>query len=78
MTESERERLAELCHQQWSGWMDYLFKQGTYNVDDTWTMPKWAVQRWTRQMMSGYMGLSESEKESDRKEADKFIDTMGQ
>lgn len=68
-----RENLAELCHSQWSGWMKYLFSKGTFNVDGTWTMPKWAVKRWTKQMNTKYNELSDSEMDSDRTEADKFI-----
>ncbi len=67
-----REQLAELAHEQWSGWMHYLFSKGTYNDDGTWTMPEWAVNRWVIQMGTPYGKLSEEEKESDRKEADKF------
>jgi len=68
-----RKLLAELCHSQWSGWMEYLFSKGTFNEDGTWTMPAWAVERWMRQMNTPYAELSEEEQESDRKEADKFI-----
>jgi hypothetical protein len=68
-----QEKLADLCHSQWAGWMEYLFSQGTFNIDGTWTMPKWAVQRWTRQMKTKYQQLSETEKNSDKKEANKFL-----
>lgn len=68
-----RERLADLCHRQWSGWMRYLFDKGTFNSDGTWTMPKWAVDRWRWQMETPFKDLSLSEQDSDRKEADKFI-----
>ena len=68
-----RENLAELCHSQWSGWMKYLFEKGTFNVDGTWTMPKWAVERWSKQMNTQYSELSAAEMDSDRAEADKFI-----
>ena len=69
-----REKLAELVHNsQWSGWMRYLFSKGTFNDDGTWTMPAWAVERWRRQMETPYFELSESEKDSDRSEADKFL-----
>lgn len=71
-----KELLADLCHKQWSGWMEYLFSKGTFNDDGTWTMPEWAVKRWTRQIATNYEDLSESEKNSDRKEADKFINLM--
>ena len=72
----KRERLASLCHEQWSGWMRYLFSKGTFNEDGTWTMPAWAVTRWLGQTKTEYGFLSEDEKESDRKEADKFIEEM--
>ena len=71
-----REKLAELCHNQWSDWMEYLFSKGTFNEDGTWTMPKEFVDRWRRQMNTPYEGLYEPEQESDRKEADKFIDII--
>ena len=69
-----REKLAELAHYQWSVWMGYLFSKGTFNKDGTWTMPEWAVNRWVIQMGMPYNRLSEEEKNSDRKEADKFME----
>lgn len=68
-----KEKLAELCHEQWSGWMRYMFFKGKLNEDGSWTMPKEFVERWTRQMNTPYAELSESEQDSDRKEADKFL-----
>ncbi|GAG20006.1 unnamed protein product [marine sediment metagenome] len=72
-----REKLAELAHSQWSGWMRYLFDKGTFNDDGTWTMPDWAVVRWKQQMETPYSELSESEQDSDRSEADKFLAVIG-
>ena len=72
-----REQLADLCHQQWSGWMEYLFSKGTMNEDGSCTIPAEYVQRWQRQMDSFYDQLPEDEKESDRKEADRFIEFFG-
>ncbi|HDY87315.1 MAG TPA: hypothetical protein ENH82_04265 [bacterium] len=69
----KREELAELCHQQWSGWMEYLFSKGTFNEDGTWAMPEWAVKRWFKQMKTIYSELSIEEADNDRKEADRFI-----
>jgi len=68
-----REKLANLCHQQWVGWMSYLFSKGVFNEDGTWTMPKEFVERWMRQTSTPYENLSHPEQESDRKEADKFL-----
>ena len=71
-----REKLAEFAHNQWSGWMKYLFSKGAFNNDGSWTMPKWAVDRWVCQMNMKYEDLSEQEKNSDRKEADGMIEIL--
>ena len=68
-----REQLAELAHEQWTGWMGYMFDKGVFNDDGTWTMPDWAVERWRRQCATPYADLSEEEQNSDRAEADKFL-----
>ena len=70
---SLRERVADLCHSQWVDWMEYLFFKSTNNKDGTVTVPKWAVDRWKRQMKTSYTSLSTLEKDTDRKEADKYI-----
>lgn len=78
----DREKLAALAHEQWSGWMQYLFGQCSIMGTDgpngktasrRMIIPEWAVERWTRQMSTPYEELSEEEKESDRKEADRVI-----
>ena len=71
-----RERLAWLSHDQWSGWMEYMFSKSTYNDDGSITIPKDLVDRWTRQMNTDYLDLPEKEKDSDRIEADRMIAQM--
>lgn len=73
-----KEKLANLCHEQWSGWLKYMFSKGAFNEDGSWIMPVEFVQRWTRQMNTSYSELSESEQNSDRTEADKFIEVFRQ
>lgn len=73
-----REKLAALAHEQWALWMHYLFSKGEFNDDGSWTMPKWAVDRWMRQMGTFYKDLPEDEKESDRKEADKVLSILAE
>ena len=68
-----REKLADLCHRQWSGWMEYLFGKCAKNDDGTMTIPKWAVDRWSRQASTDYAHLSKEEQDSDRDEADRFL-----
>ncbi len=73
MDDNLRERLANLCHEQWSGWVKYMFSKGAFSENGTWTMPVEFVQRWYRQMNTPYSELLESERNSDRTEADKFL-----
>ena len=74
-----REKLSDQCHKQWSNWIEYLFSKcfsetGQFDKDTgNLVIPGWAVERWTRQLRTPYNKLSEEEKDSDRKEADKFI-----
>ncbi len=73
-----REQLAAYSHDSaWGGWMRYMIAKGTLNPDGTWTMPAWAVERWTRQMQTKYADLSEQEKNSDLEEADKMLAIIG-
>ncbi len=71
-----REKLARLAHEQWSGWIEYMFsKCKTLKVDgeNCLIIPAWAVERWGRQKDTLYGNLSEDEKNSDRVEADRFL-----
>jgi len=63
---------AALCHEQWAGWMEYLFLKSK-QVDGCVIIPAWAVDRWRRQVATRYSDLSEDEKNSDRNEADRFL-----
>lgn len=76
-TPAQREELANYAHDAWAGWMQYLFSKAELNHDGSWTMPKWAVERWQKQMDTAYIELSEEEKESDRVEADKILEVCG-
>ncbi len=68
-----REELAKLAHSQWSGWMRYMFGKCSKLGNGKMLIPKWAVERWAWQMTVPYDQLSQTEKDSDRKEADKFL-----
>lgn len=68
------ETLAALAHDQWSDWMEYLFKQcNTVDETDRADIPPELVARWWRQMRTPYADLPEGEKESDRVEARKVL-----
>lgn len=72
-----REVLAALAHEQWSGWMRYLFSR-CQPFRDGYEIPHEWASRWERQMDTPYAELREDEKESDRKEADRVIAALRQ
>ena len=57
------EELAELEHQQWTRWTKYMLDNLTTEN----------IERWKRQIKTSYNELSEKEKESDRKWAEKSL-----
>jgi hypothetical protein len=59
------ERMADEVHQVWCEWMQYMFSQDFY-----------AYIRWIRQMKTPYAQLSESEKESDREIARRYLEIV--
>jgi len=72
-----REELAKYAHEAWSGWMRYVFSESGLHSDGTMIIPKRAVERWTRQIITPYDELPEVEKDSDRDEADRILDICG-
>lgn len=73
----DREALASTQHNIWTHWMAYLFAccEPTDNMEMI--IPRDKVERWSRQMNTLYYELSESEKKSDRDQADKIIALIG-
>ncbi len=72
-----REQLANYAHEAWSKWMRYLGKKSILNMDGSITIPRELVNRWHRQIDTPYQHLSETEKDSDRKEADMMLAILG-
>lgn len=72
-----REQIAALAHEQWAGWMRYLFSRCEKLQSGPYTgglvMPREWVDRWHRQVETPYAALSEAEKNSDREEADRVL-----
>ena len=73
--ESKREILADVQHEIWSSWMEYLFQQCIL-VSEGMAIPFDKVSRWVRQMNTSYSELSEGEKDSDRDQADKVLEVL--
>lgn len=68
-----KDKIASLCHDQWTHWIVSLLGKGIPNADGTLTVPKDTIDRWRRQMNTPYDQLSKKEKDLDIIEADKFI-----
>ena len=69
-----REKLAELAHEQWSGWIKYMFgKCDATIMPGKLVIPEWGVRRWGQQSCTPYDKLTPEEQDSDRVEADKFL-----
>jgi hypothetical protein len=67
-----RELLADLVHEIWIHWMSHMFSQ--LEEDDLGMVIQWDdYRRWKRQMKTNYHNLTEREKASDRKQANKII-----
>ena len=74
MTDDELiEKLADLEHARWSGWMAYQFTKGTHNPDGSFTIAADSVAWWMGLMRTPYAELTERSKESDRVEVRKTL-----
>ena len=71
-----REVCASQAHLSWSHLMTYIFSKCKRNSDGSLTIPPEMVKRWQRQIGTNYIDLTEREKDSDRKEADKYIELI--
>ena len=67
------EALAALAHEQWSGWIEYIFIKGIFNDDGTLTIPARDVKSWKRQMNTPYDELTGLEKYDARAEAERVL-----
>ena len=80
MTNVERtvliEKLADLEHQQWVHWMDYLFSKCSKDHNGDFVISLADVNRWKIQMNTPYNMLSDEEKMSDREWAERAWDSV--
>ena len=61
------EQLSALAHEQWSGWVAYMLNRLASSAQRP--GEEEPVARWRRQIATPYGSLSESERDSDRREA---------
>ena len=66
LNENLVEKLADLEHEQWAHWTEYMLN----NLTDE------NIARWNRQIATPYSELSEEDKEKDREWARKVLDII--
>ena len=82
------EALSAAQHEIWAGWMQYVFDNTFDNDVDTfdpdgnivneYIIPYYMADKWREQMQTPYAKLSEDEKRSARKQADKIYEVFRQ
>lgn len=81
------EKGADIEHDRWARWQKYMFskmveeerfEEGSHFKTGNYILPKEFVDRWFRQIDTPYSELSESEKESDRKETRNYLPLVSQ
>ena len=67
------EQLAAVEHERWSDWQRYLFAQCVHTADGSLVVPAELVRRWSRQMDAPFAALPDAEKDSDRKQVERYL-----
>jgi hypothetical protein len=67
------EVLADIEHERWAHWQMYLHAQCHRLEDGSLVIPAKLAERWTNQIATPYEQLSESEKDSDREQVQRYL-----
>lgn len=67
------ETLASVEHERWAHWQEYLHAQCHRAEDGSLIIPAELAERWTNQIATAYEDLSESEKDSDREQVQRYL-----
>ena len=70
------EQLAALEHERWSHWQRYMHSKGERKSDGSLLLPANLVKRWEKQFCTPYSALSETEKESDREQVQRYLSVV--
>ncbi len=70
------ERLAAVEHERWSHWQRYMHSKGERRTDGSLVIPPELVGRWERLMATPYEALTDAERESDREQVRRYLQTI--
>lgn len=65
--------LASIEHERWSHWQRYMHSKATKQSDGSLLIPAELVEQWERQIETPFEQLSETEKDSDREQFQKYL-----
>lgn len=67
------ETLAGVEHERWAHWQEYMHAQCHRTEDGSLIIPAELAKRWTNQITTAYEDLSETEKDSDREQVQRYL-----
>jgi hypothetical protein len=67
------EQLAAIEHERWSHWQLYMHSKGERQTDGSLLLPAELVTRWESQATTAFADLTESEKDSDREQVNRYL-----
>lgn len=70
------EKLAAIEHERWSHWQRYMHGKGNLQTDGSLIIPAELVKQWERLVATPYLALTEKEKESDRDQVRRYLQTI--
>jgi hypothetical protein len=71
------DQFAEVEHQRWAHWQQYMHSHCTRLDDGSLVIPPELAARWQTQIETPYHALTEREKESDRDQVRKYFPILG-
>jgi hypothetical protein len=71
--ETAIDRLADVEHERWSHWQQYMHGLGERLPDGRLVLPADQVAKWDRQIATPYDALTPAERESDRDQVRRYL-----
>lgn len=68
--------LAAIEHQRWAHWQAYVHTQCEPQDDGSLKIPAELARRWSRQIRTEFIDLTEAEKQSDREQVLNYLPTI--
>lgn len=72
------EELAAIEHARWAHWQGYMHSKATRRTDGSLVIPADLAARWEKQIATPYANLTETEKQSDRDQVQKYLPVIAE